>query len=110
MRDREREAHHHLSRIRTHTHTHTHTLPYAASHPLPSAQERYRKVLQKTDAPPHIYAVADRSYHDMLRDKRHQCCVISGESGAGKTESAKYMIQQIIFLCHSGALCVIENE
>lgn len=27
----------------------------------------------------------------------------SGESGAGKTESAKYMISQIIRLCHQGA-------
>ncbi|EGD79135.1 hypothetical protein PTSG_09865 [Salpingoeca rosetta] len=76
-----------------------------------AVQEEYRNVLQKADRPPHIFAIADRAYYDMLRDKRHQCCVISGESGAGKTESAKYMIRHIIHLCHSGTTGeVLENQ
>lgn len=50
--------------------------------------------------PPHIYAVADRMYnvyahhrfHNMIVDEENQCVIISGESGAGKTESAKLIM------------------
>ena len=37
----------------------------------------------------------------MKRLGMRQCCVISGESGAGKTESAKYLIGHIISHCNS---------
>ena len=45
--------------------------------------------------PPHIYAVAARAFTAMLHSKKNQICVISGESGAGKTESSKLVIQQV---------------
>lgn len=38
---------------------------------------------------PHPYAISDMAYRQMLRDKKNQALVISGESGAGKTETAK---------------------
>ena len=43
---------------------------------------------------PHVYRVAARAFTAMVHSKRDQVCVISGESGAGKTESAKRIMQQ----------------
>ncbi|XP_063771935.1 unconventional myosin-VIIb [Pseudophryne corroboree] len=45
------------------------------------------------ELPPHIFALADTCFFNMQRTRTDQCCVISGESGAGKTESTKLMLQ-----------------
>ena len=44
---------------------------------------------------PHIYRVAARAFNSMVQGKKDQVCVISGESGAGKTESAKLIMHQV---------------
>ncbi|CAF3868719.1 unnamed protein product [Rotaria sp. Silwood1] len=45
--------------------------------------------------PPHVYAIGDKAYRDMRRVKQSQSIIISGESGAGKTESAKYVLRYL---------------
>ncbi|KAM9332958.1 myosin-IIIa [Pholidichthys leucotaenia] len=53
---------------------------------------------KRTANPPHIYAVADIAYQSMVSYNADQCVVISGESGAGKTESAHLLVQQLTVL------------
>ncbi|XP_064618049.1 unconventional myosin-VI-like [Liolophura sinensis] len=43
--------------------------------------------------PPHVFAIADKSFRDMRRVKESQSIIVSGESGAGKTESTKYILK-----------------
>lgn len=50
------------------------------------------------ELPPHIFAIADDSYNSMLNDKCNQAVIISGESGAGKTESTKFLLHQLMQL------------
>ncbi|XP_048471683.1 unconventional myosin-Ie [Rhincodon typus] len=45
--------------------------------------------------PPHIYALADNMYRNMIIDGENQCVIISGESGAGKTVAAKYIMSYV---------------
>ena len=42
---------------------------------------------------PHLFAIAEEAFSDMLRDGHNQTIVVSGESGAGKTVSAKYVMR-----------------
>uniref|UniRef100_A0A452H3I5 Myosin motor domain-containing protein n=1 Tax=Gopherus agassizii TaxID=38772 RepID=A0A452H3I5_9SAUR len=45
------------------------------------------------DMDPHIFAVAEDAYKQMSRNNKNQSLIISGESGAGKTASAKYAMR-----------------
>ncbi|KAJ3592660.1 hypothetical protein NHX12_007787 [Muraenolepis orangiensis] len=54
--------------------------------------------VKRADNPPHIFAAADAAYQGMVTFCKDQCIIISGESGAGKTESAHLIVQHLTFL------------
>ncbi|KAL7067522.1 myosin head family protein [Cryptosporidium serpentis] len=47
---------------------------------------------------PHPFAITEWSYRRMLKDKKSQSIVISGESGAGKTETSKHVLKYLSYL------------
>ncbi|CAJ1410582.1 unnamed protein product [Effrenium voratum] len=53
--------------------------------------------------PPHPYATADVAYRQLLRDRKNQALVISGESGAGKTETAKITMRYLTSMSRTDA-------
>ncbi|XP_072317494.1 myosin IEb [Eucyclogobius newberryi] len=53
--------------------------------------------------PPHIYALADNMFRNMMIDAENQCVIISGESGAGKTVAAKFIMSYISKVSGGGA-------
>lgn len=68
---------------------------------LPIYNESWSKVYaaesESSHLSPHIYCTASRAFTALVHSKKNQVCVISGESGAGKTESTKLIIQQVYF-------------
>lgn len=57
----------------------------------------------RVDVPPHVFAVAEAAYRTMVQEEENQCVIISGESGAGKTEASKQIQNYIAAVSGSGA-------
>ena len=61
----------------------------------------YKRLTNRSNRPPHLFWVADQAFRTMQETRRNQCILVSGESGAGKTESTKYMIRHLMKLSPS---------
>jgi myosin-3 len=81
----------------------------------------YKGLVAKDSLPPHIFYMSNNSYETMLRTKSDQCFIIrcnivpfhlltcSGESGAGKTETTKFIVSHLMELCRAGKKSLEEN-
>ena len=58
--------------------------------------------MRKTECPPHIFGVAEGSYTGMMQRGNNQSILITGESGAGKTENTKKVIAYFASIGASG--------
>jgi len=65
-----------------------------------STMEKYRGRPIGAESP-HSFAIADRAYRLCVVDKLDQSVVVSGESGAGKTESARFVLQYLRFVSNA---------
>uniref|UniRef100_A0A8B9TGM1 Unconventional myosin-Ib n=1 Tax=Anas platyrhynchos TaxID=8839 RepID=A0A8B9TGM1_ANAPL len=52
---------------------------------------------------PHIFALSDEAYRSLRDQDKDQCILITGESGAGKTEASKLVMSYVAAVCGKGA-------
>ena len=62
---------------------------------------QYKGSISLDREPPHIFAVAAATHRALVSEGTNQAVVISGESGAGKTESARFVLQYLRYVTNA---------
>lgn len=63
------------------------------------------KFKSRSDNAPHIFAVADQAYQDMLHHKEPQHILLAGETLSGKTTNMLHLLQHLLYLGQVTAHC-----
>ncbi|RYP86174.1 hypothetical protein DL769_000786 [Monosporascus sp. CRB-8-3] len=72
--------------------------------PLPIYTNEYINMYKgrgREDTKPHIFAMADETFRNLVDEGKNQSILVTGESGAGKTENTKKVIQYLAAVAHS---------
>ncbi|KAJ8313848.1 hypothetical protein KUTeg_008409 [Tegillarca granosa] len=72
--------------------------------------QHYGELKQQTDFAPHIYAMATKTYQNLIRSRVNQCLLVSGESGAGKTEASKMLVAQVVRISKSSNFSKLHEQ
>ena len=56
---------------------------------------KYKEIQEDDDSSPHVFHVAQRAFGKLIHEGQSQSIIITGESGAGKTEATKYMLRYL---------------
>lgn len=64
---------------------------------------------QREENPPHIYAISDLAFRNMLEEHENQSILVTGESGAGKTENTKKVIQYLAAITSSRSKSLLDQ-
>ncbi|KJH51230.1 myosin head, partial [Dictyocaulus viviparus] len=84
--------------------------PYTNLPIYTAEQIRMYKGKKFGESPPHIFAVADNAYSNMRKLSNNQSIIMSGESGSGKTESTKLILQFLATISAFGSAKTIWND
>ena len=74
--------------------------------PLPIYSNDYVRMYKgrsREDTKPHIFAMADLSFRNLVEEGQNQSILVTGESGAGKTENTKKVIQYLAAVANNDA-------
>ncbi|KAL2261572.1 hypothetical protein VTK26DRAFT_3858 [Humicola hyalothermophila] len=72
--------------------------------PLPIYTNEYVNMYKgrsREDNKPHIFAITDEAFRNLVDENANQSILVTGESGAGKTENTKKVIQYLAAVAHS---------
>merc|ERR1712032_1725113 len=65
---------------------------------------------RRNEAPPHLWAIAEGAYRDMIQNKKDNAMLITGESGAGKTENTKKVITYLAMVATGSGAKKVEKK
>jgi len=72
--------------------------------------DKYTKAEHAAELPPHLYGIASDAYKSMVSSRKSQAILVSGESGAGKTESTKVVMNYLAHVGRQDTLMLEEGE
>ena len=81
--------------------------------PLPIYNNEYINMYKgrsREDTMPHIFAMADHAFRNMVEEGENQSILVTGESGAGKTENTKKVIQYLAAVAHCEAAALVTKS
>ena len=65
---------------------------------------------RRNECPPHLWAIAEGAYRNMLQTKKNNAMLITGESGAGKTENTKKVITYLAMVATGSGAKKVEKK